>query len=141
MRRDGSVQQVIEPIVQAVFSPSGSNPDEIPNEDSLDFEFDDTNLFKLNRFAGRDRVDSGTRIDYGLEWTGLLASGGSAGASIRHSYRFPQNPHSFHEASGLSAKPSNPVRRVHTCPHDVTSRLFLLPLSTDTPHPPPTPPP
>src|SRR3546814_1663971 len=95
MRRDGSVQQVIEPIVQAVFSPSGSNPDEIPNEDSLDFEFDDTNLFKLNRFAGRDRVDSGTRIDYGLKWTGAFDNGGSAGAFIGQSYRFTKNHDAF----------------------------------------------
>src|SRR3546814_3316515 len=83
--------QVIEPTVQAVVAPNGSNPGEIPNEDSLDFEFDDTNLFKLNRFAGRDRVDSGTRIDYGLEWTGVLESGGSAGAFIGQSYRFTEN--------------------------------------------------
>src|SRR3546814_1386769 len=78
MSQQGWLQQVIEPTVQAVVAPNGSNPGEIPNEDSLDFEFDDTNLFKLNRFAGRDRVDSGTRIDYGLEWTGVLEKIGRA---------------------------------------------------------------
>src|SRR3546814_4783242 len=128
MRRDGSVQQVIEPIVQAVFSPSGSNPDEIPNEDSLDFEFDDTNLFKLNRFAGRDRVDSGTRIDYGLEWTGVLESGGSAGAFIGQSYRFTANHDVFAEGSGLEDTLSDLVGRVQVRPLADLDLLYRFPL-------------
>src|SRR3546814_15774824 len=103
--------QVIEPTVQAVVAPNGSNPGEIPNEDSLDFEFDDTNLFKLNRFAGRDRIDSGTRIDYGLEWTGVLESGGTAGALIGQSYRFPANHALFPAGTGLEAKQSDHVGR------------------------------
>ena len=38
---------LIEPIAQAVFSPNGSNPGDIPNEDSQDFEFDDTNASEI----------------------------------------------------------------------------------------------
>ncbi|HEY9550359.1 MAG TPA: LPS assembly protein LptD [Kiloniellaceae bacterium] len=131
MRRDGSVQQVIEPIVQAVFSPSGSNPDEIPNEDSLDFEFDDTNLFKLNRFAGRDRVDSGTRIDYGLKWTGAFDNGGSAGAFIGQSYRFTKNDDAFTEGSGLEDKLSDMVGRVQVRPLDTLDLLYRFRLDKD----------
>src|SRR3546814_14706332 len=126
MSQQGWLQQVIEPTVQAVVAPNGSNPGEIPNEDSLDFEFDDTNLFKLNRFAGRDRVDSGTRIDYGLEWTGVLESGGSAGAFIRQSYRFPENHDVFAEGPGLEDKLSDLVGRVPVRPlqdHDLPYRF------------------
>src|SRR3546814_14073960 len=111
MSQQGWLQQVIEPTVQAVVAPNGSNPGEIPNEDSLDFEFDDTNLFKLNRFAGRDRVDSGTRIDYGLEWTGVLESGGSAGAFIGQSYSFTANHDVFAEGPGREAKLAHLVSR------------------------------
>src|SRR3546814_15647841 len=37
MRRDGSVQPVIEPIVLAVFRPGGNPPDQAPYEDSRVF--------------------------------------------------------------------------------------------------------
>lgn len=131
MSDQGWLQQVIEPTVQAVVSPNGSNPGEIPNEDSLDFEFDDTNLFKLNRFAGRDRVDSGTRIDYGLEWTGVLEDGGSAGAFIGQSYRFTENHDIFVEGSGLEDKLSDLVGRVQVSPLDDLNLLYRFRLDKD----------
>lgn len=130
-RRDGSVQQVIEPIVQAVFSPNGSNPDDIPNEDSLDFEFDDTNLFNLNRFPGRDRVDSGSRIDYGIKWTGTLDSGGSAQAFLGQSYRFTENHDVFAEGSGLEDKSSDLVGRVQLQPFEDLDVLYRFRLDKD----------
>ncbi len=37
----------------------------IPNEDSLDFEFTDDNLFSLNRFPGIDRLEGGPRANVG----------------------------------------------------------------------------
>ena len=131
MRQDGSVRQVIEPIAQAVFAPNGSNPGEIPNEDSLDFEFDDTNLFKLNRFAGRDRVDSGTRFDYGIKWTGAFDSGGSAGAFIGQSYRLTENHDTFAEGSGLEDKLSDLVGRVQVSPIDDIDVLYRFRLDKD----------
>lgn len=131
MRRDGSVEQVIEPIVQAVVAPNGSNPGEIPNEDSLDFEFDDTNLFKLNRFAGRDRVDSGTRVDYGLEWTGTFGTEGSANAFIGQSYRLSENRDVFAEGSGLEDKLSDIVGRVQVRPIEDLDFLYRFRLDKD----------
>ena len=131
VRQDGSFQQVVEPIVQVVLGPQGSNPDEIPNEDSLDFEFDDVNFFELNRFPGRDRVDSGTRIDYGLEWTGALDSGGTAGAFIGQSYRFNENHDVFSEGSGLEDKLSDIVGRVQLSPIDNLDLLYRFRLDKD----------
>ena len=64
--------QVVEPIVQVIAAPqSGNNPrDNIPNEDSLDYEFTDATLFQLNRFGGYDRYDGGLRVNAALrgEW-------------------------------------------------------------------------
>ncbi|NBX02965.1 MAG: LPS-assembly protein LptD [Alphaproteobacteria bacterium] len=57
---------MIEPVVNLAVSPSGGNPEKIPNEDSLVPEFTDSNLFSPNRFAGYDRVESGPRASYGL---------------------------------------------------------------------------
>lgn len=50
IRDDGSVRQTIEPIVLGVVSPYGGNPNDIPNEDSLAFQFDATNLLTASRF-------------------------------------------------------------------------------------------
>ncbi len=64
--------EVIEPILQVIAAPqSGNNPhDNIPNEDSLDYEFTDATLFSLNRFNGYDRYDGGVRVNAALraEW-------------------------------------------------------------------------
>lgn len=56
----------LEPIVQAVASTNGNNPEKIPNEDSQLFDFSDINLFALNRQVGWDRIDNGSRLVYGL---------------------------------------------------------------------------
>ncbi|MGF1629554.1 MAG: LPS-assembly protein LptD [Kiloniellaceae bacterium] len=131
MRQDGSVQQVFEPIAQAVFAPNGSNPGKIPNEDSLDFEFDDTNIFELNRFPGRDRVDSGTRFDYGIKWTGAFDNGGSANAFIGQSYRLTENHDVFAEGSGLEDKLSDLVGRIQVRPYETVDLLYRFRLDKD----------
>ncbi|MEQ8354125.1 MAG: LPS-assembly protein LptD [Kiloniellaceae bacterium] len=131
MREDGSVRQVVEPIAQAVFSPNGSNPGDIPNEDSLDFEFDDTNLFALNRFPGRDRVDSGTRFDYGIKWTGAFGDSGSAGAFVGQSYRLKENRDAFVEGTGLEDKLSDIVGRVQVQPIEDLDLLYRFRLDKD----------
>jgi LPS-assembly protein len=62
----GTSSVMIEPVVFFAASPNGGNPSRIPNEDSLVPEFNDTNLFSDNRFAGLDRVEGGPRVSYGL---------------------------------------------------------------------------
>ncbi len=64
----GETRHVIEPIVQLIYSPYGGNPEDIPNEDSVSFEFDDTNLFGLNKFPGLDRWEDGPRANVGLRF-------------------------------------------------------------------------
>ncbi|WP_340117957.1 LPS assembly protein LptD [Pelagibius sp. 7325] len=131
VRQDGTVQQVIEPIAQAVFAPNGSNPGDIPNEDSLGFEFDDTNIFELNRFPGRDRVDSGTRFDYGIKWTGTFGDDGSAGAFLGQSYRLTENHDVYAEGSGLEDKFSDLVGRVQLRPLEDLDFLYRFRLDKD----------
>lgn len=64
-RFEGS-SMTIEPTVMLVASPSGNNPDTIPNEDNQIVEFTNSNLFRLNPYPGLDQVDEGSRIAYGL---------------------------------------------------------------------------
>ncbi len=127
VRSSAGVHQVIQPMAQVVLAPRGANPDEIPNEDSLDFEFDDTNLFSLNRFPGRDRVDPGSRVDYGLKWTANGEGGGFVSAFLGQSYRLNE-PDIFPEGSGISDQLSDLVGRVQVAPiHqlDLTYRTRL----------------
>ena len=115
VRNSGTTHQVIEPVAQVVVAPTGFNPGKIPNEDSLDFEFDDTNLFSLNRFTGVDRVDPGTRVDYGLKWTVTGDNGGWASAFIGQSYRFVTDS-IFETGSGVEDNLSDIVGRVEIKP-------------------------
>ncbi|MDD3445240.1 MAG: LPS assembly protein LptD [Zavarzinia sp.] len=59
-------RQVIEPIAQLVLAPSTPMSSVISNEDSQSFEFDDTNLFAVDRFPGYDKWDAGSRFVYGV---------------------------------------------------------------------------
>lgn len=61
------VAHVLEPVAQVIWSrDTGVN---VPNEDSLMPEFDEGNLFALNRFNGIDGRERGRRVNLGLTWT------------------------------------------------------------------------
>lgn len=109
--------QVVEPIVQVVASPEWANNHDIPNEDSTDFEFDDTNLMSLNRFPGVDRVDPGSRIDYGLQWALSSQYIGEASAFAGQSFRL-NDDNAFAPGSGLEDNFSDIVGRIRLVPQD-----------------------
>ncbi len=123
--------QIVQPIAQLVVGLNGGNPDEIPNEDSLDFEFDDTNLFSLNRFPGLDRVDSGQRIDYGLLWEGRADYGGSASTFFGQSFRRQSEQKLFPTNSGVQDKLSDVVGRVSLQPYRYIDLLYRFRLDKD----------
>lgn len=122
VRELGNVRHIVEPQVALVAAPAGLNSSDIPNEDSADLEFDDSNLFSLNRFPGRDRIDDGTRIVYGINNIFLSNSGGRSEIFVGQSYRlFGGNE--FGPGSGLETESSDIVGRVRIQP---SSRLNLL---------------
>ncbi len=61
---DGNL--LLEPIVMVAASPNSGNSNKIPNEDSQVPEFNTTNLFSPNRYAGYDRIETGAQMSYGL---------------------------------------------------------------------------
>ncbi len=100
----GGASQVIEPIAQVVWS---SNADgKIPNEDSRLAEFDEANLFSLNRFPGADAVETGMRANLGIGWTRIDPSGWTLGATLGRVFR-NESTSSFSTASGLSGNTSD----------------------------------
>lgn len=86
-----SYTQVFEPIAMAVFSPNGKIDEKIPNEDSLDVVFDDTNLFSANRYNGYDRVEKGSHLNYGAQWSLYGPQNMFLSAMIGQSYRFRED--------------------------------------------------
>lgn len=124
MSQTDFVTQVFQPIAQVVVGPNGGNPSDIPNEDSNDFQFDDTNLYALNRFTGLDRVDSGQRIDYGVEWSGDFYNGGNISTFVGQSYRFSGENDEFPTNSGLEENLSDIVGRVSLSPIDYFNVLY-----------------
>lgn len=86
-KTDGSSTQVIEPILMLITSPVSGNKEKIPNIDSLDTYFDDTNLFSENRYTGYDRVETGTRANYGIQYASY-GNNKSVLALFGQSYRF-----------------------------------------------------
>lgn len=73
----GGVTHLIEPVVQLAWSDISGG--EVPNEDSLIVEFDEANLFALDRFPGQDRREIGPRINIGLGYTRTDPLGWSLG--------------------------------------------------------------
>jgi LPS-assembly protein len=111
VRHDGGdFRTVIEPIVQAVVAPYGGNPDEIPNEDSDSFEFDETNLFSLNKFPGLDRWESGPRINAGLRAAAYYSGDNFVEMILGQTYRLKEDT-AFSAESGLRDQQSDFVGR------------------------------
>jgi LPS-assembly protein len=115
VRDDERWRHVIEPMAQVVISPNGSNSVRIPNEDSRSFEFDDTNLFRRNRFTGVDKVSSGTRVDYGINLSTFRRAGGSVRAFVGQSYRTRADS-TYAQGSGLEDNFSDFVGRLVVSP-------------------------
>jgi len=108
--------QIIEPRVQLVTGPLTGAQARIPNEDSIDLEFTDANLFRLNRFSGRDRQEGGTRVDYALRAAWHFPNGGMIEGLAGASYRMQRDGGPFYAGSGLENRASDYVARARIMP-------------------------
>jgi LPS-assembly protein len=115
VRYGESSQQLVEPIVAFSAAPRATNDPAIPNEDSLDVEFDQANLFMPNRFAGIDRLEGGMRVTYGLRTAIYGNRQGSASLFLGQSYRFNRDT-TFPAGSGLEERRSDYVGRLDLSP-------------------------
>ena len=71
-------QQIVTPIGQLIVRPNEVVPKLQPNEDAQSLVFDTSNLFAWDKYSGYDRVEGGTRFNYGLQYTDNLPNGGHA---------------------------------------------------------------
>jgi LPS-assembly protein len=66
-RQNGRVTHMIEPRIQIVWSPKDARDNS--NEDSVQVEFEETNLFSTNRFPGFDASERGLRANIGVSYS------------------------------------------------------------------------
>lgn len=111
--------QTIEPIGQIIVRPNESNIGRLPNEDSQSLIFDDSNLFKIDKFSGYDRQEGGGRSNVGVQYTAQFNRGGSVNVLFGQSYQlFGQNSFAVGDSAntgintGLETTRSDYVARV-----------------------------
>ena len=130
--RDGGTSgtQILEPIVQLIGAPNAGAylSGKVPNEDALDFEFTDANLFSINRFPGLDRFEGGLRANVGLHanWN---VDGTDIDTLVGQSYR-EHLDRSVPLLSGLNHHVSDVVARATLTPSsyfDLTARTRVDP--------------
>ena len=129
-RQHGRYVQTIEPVAALIVAPNGKNTDRIPNEDSLSFEFDDTNLFSENRFGGIDRVEGGPRVAYGFNSSIFDRDGSFSDVFIGQSYRIEKND-DFGRDTGLQDHFSDVVGRINIEPSSFINAIYRFRLDKD----------
>ncbi len=100
-----SIPQTITPMGMIAASPNAGNPHRLPNEDSIDYELDDINIFQPNRTAGLDRVEEGVRGAYGVRWVGMTRHG-DIQAQFAQGWRGHQDQ-AFNDITGYSGSLSD----------------------------------
>lgn len=120
--------QTIEPIAQIIARPNETNIGKLPNEDAQSLVFDDSNLFKVDKFTGWDRVEGGGRANVGVQYTAQINGGGTINALFGQSYQlFGLNSFAIADTtntglgSGLDTKASDYVARFTYAPNRIFS--------------------
>ncbi len=108
----GTSSIIVEPLAEMVISSNGNNPDTIPNEDSLNPEFSDINLFTPKRFAGVDRIENGSRAMYGVRGQWQIRQGRNVDVMLGQNYSLSGDPIFPLTASGSEPDLSDYVGRV-----------------------------
>jgi LPS-assembly protein len=79
--------QTLEPIAQIIVRPNEPSIGRLPNEDAQSLIFDDSNLFRLDKFSGWDRMEGGGRANVGVQYTTQFNRGGFINALFGQSYQ------------------------------------------------------
>ena len=113
--------QTITPIVMVAASPNTGNSAKIPNNDSLDFELDDVNIFSPTPSSGYDRLVTGPRVAYGFQYNIVNRGGEAADFVLGQSYQLDRQTE-LPVGTGLSDNFSDIVGRADISP----SQNFIL---------------
>jgi LPS-assembly protein len=130
VRSTGSVRQLIEPIAMITATPNGQNSKNIPDEDSVVYEADDTNLFSEDRLPGGDRVESGQRVAYGVKLGAYGTKSGQTTAFIGQSYRFNKDTE-LNNQNLIEEEFSDIVGRLEIRPNQYANLLYRFAFAPD----------
>lgn len=106
IRRTGQATIILEPLAQIALSLDARAYPSIPNEDSIAFDFNETNLFEANKPPGFDLYESGQRLNLGLRAALDWGDGRSARLLVGRSFRAEIDP-VFAPRSGLRSRGSD----------------------------------
>lgn len=120
----------IEPIGQLIIRPNEPSAGRLPNEDAQSFTFDDSNLFRVDKFSGYDRVEGGGRANVGVQATTQFDRGGFVNVLFGQSYQLfglnsfaVQDPTNTGIGSGLETARSDYVARIAYQPNRIYSLI------------------
>ena len=111
---------VFEPVAQVFARPNLTGSSLGPNEDAQSMVFDASTLFERDKFSGYDRIESGTRANVGLRYSGQFMNGMSLNGVVGQSFHLAgDNPYArtddlvnAGENSGLESDASDYVASV-----------------------------
>jgi LPS-assembly protein len=117
IRQQGSNTIVLEPIAQLAISPNVKANPNIPDEDSLVFTYDESNLFDANKFPGYDVFDGGQRLNLGGQATFDWGAGHDLTVLLGRTLR-AETTNIYPTATGLNNTASDWVVAANTTPID-----------------------
>jgi LPS-assembly protein len=131
--------QTLEPIAQVIVRPNEQQIGRWPTEDAQSLMYDDSNLFRVDKYSGWDRVEGGGRANYGMQYTAQFNQAGSVNALFGQSYNlFGQNSFAYGGTtntglnSGLDTTNSDYVARLSYQPNSIYSFTSRFRFNNDT---------
>ncbi|MEM9988342.1 MAG: LPS assembly protein LptD, partial [Pseudomonadota bacterium] len=101
-----SATYILEPRVQLVASPTQDYTDDVFNEDSQFFQFDEGTLFDWSKGTGLDQWEDGQRMNIGLSGTAVYTNGVTISGMIGQQYRHEETT-AFDPDTGLGETTSD----------------------------------
>ena len=98
-------KEFLKPKLQINYSPNKDLELDL-NQDSIEIDIDNTNLFSINRFSGKDRQEQGLWINSGIKYENHSITGRSYGTEIGQIFRNKRSKQ-FSDYSGLNGKNSD----------------------------------
>ncbi len=109
--RQPGMDIIIEPIAMVAYGTPDANNPLIPNEDSLVFEADETNLFKPSAVSNYDLWEGGARGAVGVNAVARVGSDVELSATVGRRWREQADP-AFNDLSNLAGEESDYVASV-----------------------------
>ncbi|HPI47747.1 MAG TPA: LPS assembly protein LptD [Hyphomonadaceae bacterium] len=111
INRSENMDIIVEPIAMIAYGTPDANDDGIPNEDSLVFEADETNLFRPNAVSNYDLWEGGARASIGVSATARIGKDVELTTLVGRRWREDPDP-AFNDLSNLSGEKSDYVASV-----------------------------